>query len=163
MQIKETIKLSDLPRMAEFALWGEAIARALGYEPLRFINAYYENIGRQNMEALEANQLGQAIIKLFDELVDSNQIEWYSSTFECLAKLNEIADKNNINTDSRSWPKSTNSFSRSINRIRSNLLEGLEIDISIARITTENSKYKKNTSVIRMAKVPPPSLLSPRD
>ncbi len=155
IQIKETIKLQDLPRMAEFALWGEAIARALNYEPLRFINAYYENIGRQNIEALEANQLGQALIKLFDELGDSHQTEWYSSTAECLVKLNEIAGKNNMNTDSRSWPKSTNSFSRSINRIRSNLLEGLGIDISVARITTENSKYKKNTSIIRMAKIPP--------
>ena len=50
IEIKETIKLDDLPRMAEFALWGEAIARALNYEPLKFISVYYENIGRQNIE-----------------------------------------------------------------------------------------------------------------
>lgn len=161
MQIKDTIKLDDLPRMAEFALWGEAIARALNYQPLEFISAYYENIGRQNIEVLEANQLGQVIVKLFDELSDSRKTEWYSSTAECLVKLNEIAEKSNIDTDSRSWPKLTNSFARSINRIRSNLLEGLGIDVSIARITSENSRYKKNTSVIRMVKISPPSLPSP--
>ena len=30
LQIKSTIKLNDLPRMADFALWGEAIARGSG-------------------------------------------------------------------------------------------------------------------------------------
>ena len=32
MQIKPTVKLNDLPRMADFAVWGEAIARAMGYK-----------------------------------------------------------------------------------------------------------------------------------
>jgi hypothetical protein len=50
--------------MADFALWGEAISQAMGYKPLVFLNAYYENIGRQNIEAIEANPLGQAIAKL---------------------------------------------------------------------------------------------------
>ena len=63
LQIKSTIKLNDLPRMADFALWGEAIARAMGYKDLEFIQAYYENIGKQNIEAIENHPLGQAIAK----------------------------------------------------------------------------------------------------
>jgi hypothetical protein len=47
MELKPTLRLRDLPRMADFALWGEAIARALGYNELEFLNAYYENIGKQ--------------------------------------------------------------------------------------------------------------------
>jgi hypothetical protein len=38
---------NDLPRMANFALWGEAISRAMCNYPLDFINTYYENIVRQ--------------------------------------------------------------------------------------------------------------------
>ena len=57
LQIKSTIKLNDLPRMADFALWGEAIARAMGYKDLEFIQAYYENIGKQNIEAIESQSI----------------------------------------------------------------------------------------------------------
>jgi hypothetical protein len=48
MKIKPTIKLDNLPRMADFALWGEAIARAMGYKDLEFISVYFDNIGKQN-------------------------------------------------------------------------------------------------------------------
>ena len=53
--------------MADFALWGEAISQAMGYKPLEFINAYYENIGRQNIEAVETHPLGLVIAKYFEE------------------------------------------------------------------------------------------------
>ena len=41
-QIKLTIELRNIPRMADFTVWGEAIARAMGYQPTEFVNAYYE-------------------------------------------------------------------------------------------------------------------------
>ena len=46
MQIKRELELNDLPRMADFTIWGEAIARAMGYKDLEFIHAYYDNIGK---------------------------------------------------------------------------------------------------------------------
>jgi hypothetical protein len=54
--------------MAGFALWGEAIARAMDYKDLQFINAYYENIGKQNIEAIEAHPLGHVIAKFIEEV-----------------------------------------------------------------------------------------------
>ena len=56
--------------MADFTVWGEAIARAMGYEEMEFIKAYNENIGRQNVEAIEALQLAQAIEKFVDSWED---------------------------------------------------------------------------------------------
>jgi hypothetical protein len=38
--------------MADFTVWGEAIARAMGCGPMVFVNAYKENIGKQNVEAI---------------------------------------------------------------------------------------------------------------
>ena len=52
--------------MADFAEWGEAIARALGYKPLEFMDAYFENIGEQNIEIIEANPFADAISKFID-------------------------------------------------------------------------------------------------
>ena len=59
--------------MADFAVWGEAIARAMGYNTMEFLNVYNENIGRQNIEVLEANLLAQAIIKFVESWYDEGQ------------------------------------------------------------------------------------------
>ena len=72
LQVKPTIRLQDLPRMADFALWGEAISQAMGNNPLEFISAYYDNIGRQNVEAVEAHPLAQAIAKYIERQMDSD-------------------------------------------------------------------------------------------
>ena len=154
LQIKDSIKLNDLPRMADFALWGEAISRVMGYKPLEFINTYYDNIGKQNIEAIESNPLGQAIVKLCDELESVGQ-EYNETVAKCLIKLREIAEANNFDIKSKSFPKSANSLSRRLNSIRSNLLEGLGIEVIIDRDT------KSNTSLIKVRKIPPLFPVSP--
>lgn len=63
LSLKDSIELKNLPRLGDFAEWGEAISRVMRYQPLEFINAYYDNIGRQNIEVIEAHPLGLAIVK----------------------------------------------------------------------------------------------------
>jgi hypothetical protein len=140
LQIKPTVKLNDLPRMADFALWGEAIARALGYRELEFISAYYDNIGKQNIEAIEAHPLGQAIARFFDQHEEERERERENeilegSPLEILEQLEIIAEQKKINTNHRLWPKSHNALTRRLNQIRSNLLEGLGIEVTITRVT----------------------------
>ncbi|HEY6536190.1 MAG TPA: hypothetical protein VIY08_10430 [Candidatus Nitrosocosmicus sp.] len=59
--IKPSINIKKLPRMADFAIWGEAISRSLGYKENEFLEAYYNNIGFQNNEVIESNPLAFAI------------------------------------------------------------------------------------------------------
>ena len=73
LQIKPQIKLTKLDRMADFEVWGEAISRSMGYEPMEFVNAYRENIGIQNIEAIENHQLAQVVVKFVDRLVCGNK------------------------------------------------------------------------------------------
>jgi hypothetical protein len=103
LQIKLSIELSNLPRMADFAVWGEAIARAMGYKPMEFVNAYNENIGRQNVEALEANLLAQAIVKFVESWYDEERkiTFWEGSTKQALEYLNKIAQAYKIDTSSK--------------------------------------------------------------
>jgi hypothetical protein len=160
LEIKDSIKLNDLPRMADFAIWGEAIARSMGYNPLDFLNAYYNNIGRQNIEAIEADPLAQTVVKLIDELDVDGTKEWFGLTTDCVEKLNDVAARNKLNHESKSFPKSANSLSRHLNRISSNLLEGVGIEVLIDRVKTDRDpRFKKNTSTIRIRKIPPPSPL----
>jgi hypothetical protein len=120
LQIRCNLQLNDLPRMADFALWGEAISQAMGYDSLEFLNTYYENIGRQNIEAIESHPLAHAIAKYF-ELYGENQ-ELKGSPLEILKILEAFALEYKIGTDNKLWPKSPNALSRRLNQIRSNLL-----------------------------------------
>jgi hypothetical protein len=163
LQIKPDIKkLSNLPRMADFALWGEAIARAMDYEDLEFIHAYYDNIGKQNVEAIENNPLGQAIARFYEEEIENNYQEtWEGKPAELLEHLERIAQSHKINTNSKSWPREVRWLTRRLNQIRSNLLEGLGIDIQITRVTKSNVKAKFNTSSIVIRKMIPVTPVTP--
>ena len=154
LQIKDSIKLDNLPRMADFALWGESISRVMGHKPLEFINAYYENIGKQNIEVIDSNPLGQVIVKLCDE-IEVGEKEYYDTAAKSLIKLREIAEVNNIDINSKYFPKSANSLTRRLKSIRSNLLEGLGIEVIIERDS------KLNTSILKVRKISPASPESP--
>jgi hypothetical protein len=168
LQIKPTITLQDLPRMADFALWGEAISQAMGNNPLELINAYYENIGRQNIEAVEAHPLGQAIAKYFERQIDNGDdfkaLE--GSPMEILDILEVFAQEQcKIDIHHKLWPKSPNVLSRRLNQIRSNLLEGLGIEVMISRVTTSKNGGggKANTSYMKIRKIPPVSPIPPAE
>jgi hypothetical protein len=160
LKIRPTVKLCDLPRMADFALWGEAISRAIGYEPLQFINSYYENIGKQNLEAIETHPLGQAIAKFCEEEIEVNEdkdesnCEWEGAATKLLERLAEIAVKYKIDTQRRDWPKAVNALTYRLNIIRSNLLEGIGIEVVLRKAVVKEDvqKYGKNITVARIRK-----------
>jgi hypothetical protein len=165
------LKLPDLPRMADFAVWGECIARAMGCKELQFVNAYYENIGAQNVEAISAHAFGQAITKWVQGWPDGDEKPWEGSPAELLAVLEPIAiEQKLVSTrkvkdgdslkdiiDDKSWPKIPSYVSRRLNQIRSNLLEGYNIKVDIERITTGDNKGRAS---VKVRKVSPLSSLS---
>jgi hypothetical protein len=161
LQIKSIVSLNDLPRMADFALWGEAIARDLGYCELEFIKAYYDNIGKQNIEAIENHPLGQTVAKFYDEEIDGKSDVWEGQPSELLERLEIVAQTHRINTNHKLWPKEVRWLTRRLNQIRSNLLEGLGIDITIDRLTSTENHKKKNTSTIKIRKMTPLTPLTP--
>ena len=158
LEIKDSIggELARLPRMADFAEWGEAIARALGYKPLEFLNTYFENIGEQNIEIIEANPFAEAISKF----LEYDKQSWISSPTIFINSLREYADSNNI--DSSKFPKNATALSRRLNKIKSNLREGLGIEIIIDRITSgKGNKKQMNTVILKIRRIPPVAPVAP--
>ena len=145
LEIKPTIKLNDSPRMADFAVWGEAIARAMGYKDLQFLSVYYDNIGKQNVEAIDNSPLGQAIVKLINK--EEGQCSWVGPLSKALEELNAIAVDNNLNT-SKAWPKAPHSLSRRLKPLLSNLHEGPGIKITITRNTAGDRKVRGTFRII---------------
>ena len=52
--------------MGDFTIWGEAIARAMGYKDFEFIEAYSDNRGKQSVEAIENNAVGQVVARFLN-------------------------------------------------------------------------------------------------
>lgn len=127
------ISLDSHPRMADFARWGCAIARSLGFEDEEFLAAYYRNINSQNDAAIEASPVGTAILTLMDD-----RDEWEGTATDLLNELERIAEKIKINIKSRDWPKDPSWLTRKIQLIHSNLAEqGLQVT------RVENSRPRK--------------------
>lgn len=132
MQIKDSIKLSDLPRMADFTEWGCAIAEALGYSKQEFLAAYFANIKSQNNQVIYDSPVCVALLDFMDQ-----QQDWDGTMTELLVLLNNRTNNLNIDTKERAWPKSAASLSAKINNFKTNLEEA---GIGISRFDKDRQR-----------------------
>lgn len=118
------VKLDKLPRLADFARWGEAISRALGYTPNQFLLAYFDNISSQNNEVLVSNPIASCILRLMEDID-----EWKGTPAELLQALNMEATQLNISNKMKSWPKAPHILTRRVNEVKTNLVAvGFDIE-----------------------------------
>ena len=66
MAIYPTVEIDKLPRLADFAKWGYAIAEALGKSGDQFLKDFSQNVKCQNESVVEKNVLCQAVIGLLE-------------------------------------------------------------------------------------------------
>ncbi len=125
IEYKKDIKLNNPPRMADFAIWGVAIAKALGYKNDEFINAYMANIEDQNKEVLYEDPVASAITSMFYKMYrkHTRPLEWTGTANILLHELKEHA------LDEKILPRSASALSKKINAI--------EIPLKEAGITVE--------------------------
>ena len=75
MQIKQSLHLPKLKRMADFTEWGEAISRAMGYDQMSFVNAFHENRSKQNMIAVEESLVGSLLVIFWNDYKEEQNKE----------------------------------------------------------------------------------------
>jgi len=136
------LNLSKLPRMAEFAEYGEIISRCMGNPGNLFINAYYKNIKLQSQEVLESSVVAGAIIQL---LTNRNDEDWTGNATSLLSDLEYFAETLKINIKGKPWPKSANALSRRLKEIKVNLRQvGIEIEF----------EHDGKQRIIKICKIP---------
>jgi Bifunctional DNA primase/polymerase, N-terminal len=161
LAIKPTVKLSRKPRMADFAIWGEAIARAMGCKELEFVEAYYSVLERQNVDAVEATLVGPAIVN-FVGTWPQGTTHWDGSPDALLDALRKVAEAFRIDARDKMWPKKGNSLTRKLKPLLPDLRQGYQIDIAITRDAKgEKTKSKNSTWITINRKIPPTSPPSP--
>ncbi|MGD0328455.1 MAG: hypothetical protein ABSB00_01935 [Minisyncoccia bacterium] len=137
--IRPSIKVDELPRMADFALWGCAVSEALGIGQKAFLDAYFRNIGNQSEEMISGNTVATILVSIVDshygEFPCENPTELFKA-FKDRAFTEQIMDHR--------LPANPAAFMRELNRIKTPLEEmGYQIQtnsdrsITIRKITAE--------------------------
>lgn len=145
----EKIKLQEYPRMADFAEFGEIIARCSGHQDGEFMNAYFENIDIQNDEVIEASLVAKTILEFMED-----KESWSGSVTLLLNLLTDcLGDENERLKKSNSWITTPNVLSRRIKELEPTLNEkGIEI------IRTYDNKKKSRvitiTNVEKLSSLP---------
>ena len=122
--IVDTVELSEKPRMADWAVWGCAVAEALGIGQERFLQAYYRNIGSQNDEIVNSEPTCVALAEFMRE-----QERWTGTPSELYSKLTDIAENEGLDKEKR-WPKASNGLSRKLRELQHNLQEaGMRVEM----------------------------------
>lgn len=143
INIKPGITADRLPRMVDFALWGCAIAEALGYTKEDFLTAYDINIVRQTEMLLNDNVVATAIVTFMD-----GKDDWRGTPTQLLNQLDSHASLTGIDTWEKYWPKGANALSRKLNELSTPLKKmGYSVVISTTGIERfiQIRKVLKNT------------------
>jgi hypothetical protein len=118
------LRLEALPRMADFARWGAAMAEALGYSADAFLRIYEANIGRQNVEVLTSNPVASAVLQFME-----GRDKYEGTPSEFLDELTQVAEQLKIKTNVKSWPSAPQVLARRLNELRTNLRRaGIGVD-----------------------------------
>ncbi len=155
MQIKDQLEQSHeldgkLDRMADFCFWGEAAARALGYEPFEFLQVFIENQKNQSRDAVNFNALADIIREICEEEL-AHRLEVEYTLPQLLAMVREKASEMGIELSAKfSWAKTPQSLSAEL-ILLANLIEE-SYGYKIERYTDKVGRNgrKKNNSVIRI-------------
>ncbi len=102
------VKLTEQPRMADFAKLGTAIEPALGLKSGTFLRAYTSNRKKASRVALDASPIANRICELAVK-------GWTGTATQLLSELNSTADEEVRRT--KSWPKSPRVLSGMLKRL----------------------------------------------
>jgi hypothetical protein len=109
-----SVRLPELPRMADFAAFAEAVGRGLGWPAGTVISDYRDNRRQAASAQLEDSPLGRLLL---EHAYYMN--EWAGTASDLLAKLGALAG-NRVTSEPR-WPKSPSALTRELRRISAQL------------------------------------------
>ena len=146
MNIYPSVKLDKLPRLADFAKWGYAIAEAIEEgNGKKFLQAYERNRLVFNDEVIQTHPVS-AVITMFMQ----SKKEWHGPIATLLSELDRIAANQRIDMLDKRYPKSSSSLSRRLKEVQSNLK-----DIGITFNIKNVGQHKKITLINRAASTTP--------
>ncbi len=112
VRLLPSVDLAELPRMADFARFGEAVSRGLGWPAGSFISDYNDNRRTSSSPIIEDSLVAEALFKL--SALRRSQ-EWTASPAELLWLLEHVAGRKVV--ASARWPKTPSMLGNEMRRI----------------------------------------------
>jgi hypothetical protein len=104
------VRPDRLPRMADFAVWAQAVCLALGWDPAEFTRSYQANRLHAHEAVLEDSPVAEAVRALVGQ-----SGPWTGTATELLAALEPIAGEKVARTNR--WPKGPRGLSGTLRRL----------------------------------------------
>ncbi len=105
------VELAALPRMADFAQWGEAVIHSQGGRPGFFLERYNDNHRAACEAALDDCPIAEALRRL----VESLEMPCHTTATTLFRALTDDTPQNVVRT--AQWPKNPRSFCCALRRI----------------------------------------------
>jgi hypothetical protein len=111
---QENVKLDNLPRMADAAIWVTAGEEVFGWKRGTFIASYTKNLDESAIAAVEAHPVGVAIRQLLEK-----QTEWSGTSTELLEALNAslTEEQRRAKEKDKDWPQNSRSLGHALRRL----------------------------------------------
>jgi hypothetical protein len=116
---RDYVVLESKPRMADFAVWGEATEQALGGKKGSFMAAYDASQEDAVETALESWPVVEPLTTFASKFAEAQP--WEGSATKLLGELNDLVEDDAKR--SRDWPKQANKLTEQLNRLASSLEE----------------------------------------
>jgi hypothetical protein len=104
-----SVRLASLPRMADFARFGEAVGRGLGWPDGAFLSAYLNNRREATASKLEDSPLGTVLLQ---QLEERGSFDWTMPPAEALYCFTKWVDKK-VAASPR-WPKTPTALGKEV-------------------------------------------------
>jgi len=110
------VEKNNLPRMADYALHGEAMAISMGYEAGYFLSVYNRNIAETNRVGIEANQVADVLLTFIRQYPGS---VWSGTVKDLLSNITELEYETTSISEVRNkyWPKNASEMGRKLREI----------------------------------------------
>jgi hypothetical protein len=108
-----SVELPELPRMADFAAFAEAIGRGLGWKEGTVFSDYEMNRNDANATQIEDSVLATAMLATVRG--PDSVLNWFGTATDLLEEIGKAAGKNV--TFSAEWPKSPSRLTNELRRI----------------------------------------------
>jgi hypothetical protein len=112
-------RIKELPRMADFARFGEAVGRGLGWGQDTFLAGYLENRKQATIATLEQSILATMLLKNFE--LNRGFIDWTVSASDMLQTYTDRLERRVAN--SPKWPKTPEALGAELRRLAPLLAE----------------------------------------
>lgn len=126
------VQLAEKPRMADFALFGVALERALGWEPGSFMEEYKRANCENVTMAMEHSPVAIAVL----QFMEANTVGYSGSFSELYTKLTKIKP------DMAGWPKSPKGLANQLKR-QSTALKIVNIEITFDSLRKKDGWHLK--------------------